>query len=114
MESNELSTPEPEPERDVLKIFLFPQPMLQRATVADSPEVRSVKHRHNVSWLKRWLPTYIGRWVIIFLVVSVIAYAVDSLQWPPVLLYLVGVTQYASAFIAGWMTFLYVELAVVK
>ena len=114
MKSNELSELELEPERDVLTVFLFPQAMLQHTTVADSQEVRVIKNRHNVSWLKRWLPTYIRRWVVIFLLVSMIAYAVDSLQWPAVLRYVVDVTQYASGLMAGWMTFLYVDLAVVK
>lgn len=112
VKSNELS--QPERERDVLTVFLFPQQMLERATEADSPEVRVIKHRHNVGWLRRWLPTYIGRWVIIFLLVSVLAQGVDALQWPAVLRYLLDLTQYASGLIAGWMTFLYVELAVIK
>ena len=114
VKSNEFSEPEHEPKRDVLTVFLFPTSMLQHATVADSQEVRVIKNRHNVSWLKRWLPTYIRRWVVIFLLVSVIAYAVDSLQWPAVLRYLVDVTQYASGLMVGWMTFLYVDLAVIK
>ena len=110
MENNELS----ERERDVLTAFLFPQRMLQHATEADSPEVRAIKYRYNVGWLRRWLPTYIGRWVIIFLLTSVIAYAVDSLQWPAVLRLFFDLTQSASGLIAGWMTFMYVDLAVIK
>jgi hypothetical protein len=102
----ESTTETPGERANVMVSFLMPHKLLEIPTPDDSPEARRAKTRHNSTWLRRWLPTYIGRWAFLFVVLMTVRAAADTvipwfLDWP------LEWAQYACGAMAVGFTGLY-------
>lgn len=91
----------------VLASFLLPQALLDLPAADDTAEVQIAKARRNRAWLKRWLPTYIGRWALIFLALLTTTNATVEMGFPLILNWTLEFAVYASAGIALWLVYLY-------
>lgn len=92
----------------VLVAFLMPHVLLELPSADDSPEARQIKIRRSRRWLLRWLPTYIGRWALIFLVVLITNSIVAGWNLPVLIDWLLQFATYASGGLALGFAGLYV------
>lgn len=91
----------------VLASFLMPHVLLDLPADDDTSEVRLVKSRRNRAWLQRWLPTYIGRWAVIFLALLTTTNAAVEMGSPLILSWTFEFAEYASGSICLWLVYLY-------
>jgi hypothetical protein len=98
----------------VLASFLMPHVLLDLPAADDTAEVHLAKARRNRAWLRRWLPTYIGRWALIFLALLTTTNATVEMGFPLILNWTLEFAEYASAGIALWLVYLYYLSALAK
>jgi len=82
------------PPVDVAAAFLLPHVMLEPVDAMDSPEVKRIKMCRNANWLKRWLPTYVIRWLALTFLTAALSEVTALCGAPALILWLFEFIQY--------------------